>query len=117
MNTSISFQQCSKGLKSIVEGGERSIGYTSWSLSETENKYSQIEKEDLSLVWWVKKFQIYLEGRHFTLVTNYQPLKYIMDPGKAVPVTAAAKIQRRCLFLGIFSYQIEFPRYQAACYL
>ena len=31
-----------------------------------------------------------------------------MDPGKAVPVTSAARIQRWCLFLGAFSYQIEF---------
>ena len=75
------------------EGVERPIAYASRSLSETEKKYSQIEKEALSLVWGVKKFQTYLEGRHFTLVTDHQPLKYIMDPGKAVPVTAAARIQ------------------------
>ena len=56
----------------------------------------------------MKKFQTYLEGRHFTLVTDHQPLKYIMDPGKAVPVTAAARIQRWCLFLGALSYSIEF---------
>ena len=91
-----------------VKGEERPIAYASRSLSETEKKYSQIEKEALSLVWGVKKFQTYLEGRHFTLVTDHQPLKYIMDPGKAVPVTSAARIQRWCLFLGAFSYQIEF---------
>ena len=90
------------------KGVERPIAYASRSLSETEKKYSQIEKEALSLVWGVKKFQTYLEGRHFTLVTDHQPLKYIMDPGKAVPVTAAARIQRWCLFLGAFSYSIEF---------
>ena len=56
----------------------------------------------------MKKFQSYLEGRHFTLVTNNQPLKYIMDPRKAVPVTAAARIQRWCLLLAAYSYQIEF---------
>ena len=77
-----------------VKGEERPIAYASQSLSETERKYSQIEKEALSLVWGVKKFQTYL--------------KYIMDPGKAVPVTSAARIQRWCLFLGAFSYQIEF---------
>lgn len=91
-----------------TEGEERPIAYASRSLSDTEKKYSQIEKEALSLVWGVKKFQTYLEGRHFTLVTDHQPLKYIMDPGKAVPVTAAARIQRWCLFLGAFSYSIEF---------
>ena len=102
-----------------VEGEERPIAHASRSLSETEKKYSQIEKEALSLVWGVKTFQTYLEGRHFTLVTerlqkgyrkvtDHQPLKYIMDPGKAVPLTAATRRQRWCLFLGAFSYQIEF---------
>ena len=63
---------------------------------------------------------MYPEGCHFTLVTDHQPLKYIMDPGKAVPVTTAARIQHWCLFLGeehfhtassilgAFSYSIEF---------
>ncbi|PFX22695.1 Retrovirus-related Pol polyprotein [Stylophora pistillata] len=91
-----------------AEGVERPIAYATRSLCETEKKFSQIEKEALTLVWGVKKFQMYLEGRHFTLVTDHQPLKYIMDPGKAVPVTAAARIQRWCLFLGTFSYNIEF---------
>ena len=91
-----------------VEGVEWPIAYPSLSLSEPEKKYSQIEKEALSLVWGVKNFQTYLEGYHFTLVTDHQPLKYIMDPGKAVPVTSAARIQNWCLFLGAFSYQIEF---------
>ena len=90
------------------EGGEHPIAFASQSLSETETKHSQIEKKALSLAWDVKKFQTFLEGRHSTLATNYEPLKYIMDPGKAVPVTAAAMIQRWCLFLGAFSYSIKF---------
>lgn len=89
-----------------VEGEERPIAYPSLSLSEPEKKYSQIEKEALSLVWGVRNFQMYLEVHHFTLVTDQQPLKYIMDPGKAVPVTSAARIQRWCLFLGAFSYSL-----------
>lgn len=86
------------------EGEEQPIAYASWTLLDTAKKYSQIEKEALSFVWGVKKFQTYLEGCQFTLVTDHQPLKNIMDPGKAVPVTAAAW----CLFLGAFSHSIEF---------
>ena len=103
----------SYGLEAVLshrtpEGVERPIPYASRSLPETEKKYSQIEKEALSLVWGVKKFQTYLEGRHFILVTDHQSLKYIMDSGKAVPVTVAARIQRLCLFLEDFSYSNGF---------
>ena len=87
-----------------LRGEERTITYVTRSLSGIEEKYLQIEKESLSLVWGVKKFQTYLEGRNFTLV----PLKYIMDPGRAVSVTAAARIQRWCLFVVAFSYSTEF---------
>ena len=31
-----------------------------------------------------------------------------MDPGKAVPVTTAARLRRWCLFLGAFAYQMEY---------
>ena len=51
----------------------------------------------------IHKSRKYLEvfgGHHFTLVTDHEPLKYIMDMWKAVPVTAAARIQHGCLFLG-----------------
>ena len=91
----------------MPDGSERPIAYASRSLSVREKKYAQIEKEALSIVWGVKKFQTYLEGRRFSLITDHKPLKYIMDPGKAVPVTAAARLQRWCLFLGAFSYTIQ----------
>lgn len=40
-----------------------------------------------------------------------------MDPGKAVPVVATARIQRWCLLLGAFTYSIEFrgTRQNASC--
>ena len=31
-----------------------------------------------------------------------------MNPGKEVPVTASARLQRWCLFLGAFSYTIDY---------
>ena len=85
------------------DGSERPIAYASRSLTKTEKKFAQIEKEALALYWGVRKFQTYLEGRPFTLITDHNPLKYIMDPGKAVP---AARLQRCCFFLGAFSYKI-----------
>ena len=103
----------SHGLGAVIshempDGSEKPIAYASRSLTEREKKYAQIEKEALSIVWGVKKFQSYLEGRSFKLITDHKPLKYIMNPGKEVPVTAAARLQRWCLFLGAFSYTIDY---------
>ncbi|XP_028656990.1 uncharacterized protein K02A2.6-like [Erpetoichthys calabaricus] len=92
----------------MLDGTERSIAFASRSLSPAEKNYAQIDREGLSLVWAVKKFNQYLYGKHFTLVTDHQPLVAIFSPHKCVPTMAAARLQRWSLFLGGHDYQIEF---------
>ena len=78
----------------MEDGSEKPIAFASRTLNEAEKNYSQLEKEALSIVWGIKKFMFYLEGRNFTLITDHKPLTTIFHPEKAVPVTAAARIQR-----------------------
>ena len=58
----------------MPDSTEKPIGFTSRTLSATEQQYSQIEKEGLSGVFGVRRFHAYLIGRHFTLITNHKPL-------------------------------------------
>ena len=43
-------------------------------MSETEGRYSQIEKETLALVWACEKFADYITGKLITLETDHKPL-------------------------------------------
>lgn len=61
----------------INERGPRIIAYASKSLSDTEQRYAQIEKEALALVWGVERFHFYLYGRTFELITDHKPLETI----------------------------------------
>lgn len=92
----------------INDGTERPIAFASRTLTETEQKYAQIDKEALSIIWGVKKFHMYLFGRPFTLYTDHQPLTSIFHPRKSIPVVTAARLQRYALFLAGYDYSIQY---------
>ena len=58
---------------------EQVIAFASRSCNEYERNYSSYEGEGAAAVWGVQHFRIYLQGRHFTLVTDHQPLRWLME--------------------------------------
>ena len=59
------------------EDGESVIAYASRLLKQSEIKYGMLQKEALGIVWSLKHFYPYLYGRHFTVVTDHRPLKWL----------------------------------------
>jgi len=92
----------------MEDGQEQPIAFASRTLSKSEQNYSQIEKEALSLIFGVRKFHSYLYGRHFVLVTDHKPLTHIFGPKHGIPPLAAARLQRWSLILAAYSYDIQF---------
>ena len=50
------------------------VAYASRSMSDTERRYAQIEKEALALTWAAEKFSTYLLGKRFAIETDHKPL-------------------------------------------
>ena len=90
------------------DGTERPKAFASRTLTQTEQKYAQIDKEALSIIWGIKKFHVYLFGHSFTLYTDHQPLTLIFHLRKSIPVVTAARLQRYALFLAGYDYTIEY---------
>ena len=65
----------------FTDGSEKPIGFVSRTLTDTEKKYSQVEKEGLACVFGVSRFHAYLFGHKFTLVTdNKESYHYLIFP-------------------------------------
>lgn len=55
----------------------RVIACASRSLTETEQRYPQTQREALAIVWGIEKFYYYLAGREFTVITDHKPMQFI----------------------------------------
>ena len=91
----------------MEDGSEKPITYISRTLSIAEKKYSQLEKEGLAIVFAVKKLHQYLYGRSFIIYSDHQPLKYLFNEARQIPVMASSRIQRWALTLSAYQYTIR----------
>ncbi|EFP03733.1 hypothetical protein CRE_01522 [Caenorhabditis remanei] len=81
------------------EGQEVPIAHFARSLTETEKRYSQIEKEGLALVYTVKKCHKFVFGRKFSLQTDHKPLLAIFGDNKDLPVHSQNRLVRWAITL------------------
>ena len=58
---------------SLLQDG-KPIAYASRALTYTETNYAQIEKELLSIVFWVERFHQYTYGRKVVVDSDHKPL-------------------------------------------
>lgn len=92
----------------MEDGSERPIAFASRSLSSSEKKYSQIDKEATAIFWGLKKFFHYCYGRKFTLITDHRPLTSIFHPHKTLPAFSAMRLFHYAHYLSGFDYDIEY---------
>ena len=94
----------------MPNGDERPVAFASRTLTETEKKYAQLEKEALAIIFGVRKYHQYLYGRKFELRTDHKPLMYIFNEEKSIPTMASGRVQRWALTLGAYKYTIRFQK-------
>ena len=88
------------------QGGKRAVAFASRSLSDVERRYSQTEKEALTVVWACGRFHLYLTGlQSFQLVTDCKALEAIYGPFcRSKP---SARVERWVLRLMPFKYTVR----------
>ena len=92
----------------VVNGEEKPVAYASRTLSPAEVNYVHIEREALAIIFGVKRFNQYLYGCEFILVTDHHPLCKLFGHADGVRPLAAARMQRWAMILSAYSYKIEY---------
>ena len=92
----------------MSDGSERPVAFAPKTMTATERKYSQIEKEAYALKFGVTKFAQYLYGRRFTLVTDYRPLVTIFGKKASLSAIVADRIQLWAVPLSMQTFDIEY---------
>ena len=90
-------------LSQNFDGNDLPIAYASKTLSDTEQRYSTIEKELFAIMFALKTFRPYLYGQKFTLFTDHRPLQWLFslkDPN--------SKLYRWRLKLSDFNFTIVY---------
>lgn len=90
----------------MEDGLERPIAFASRSLVPAEKRYVHVEREALAIMFGVTKYQQYLLGQHFTILSDHKPLMYLLGETQAVPQMASSRIQRWALTLSAYNYSI-----------
>ena len=108
-DTKVSADASSYGLGGVLlqkrSDAWRPVAYASRSLSDTEKRYSQIDKEALATTWACERFKNYLIGRTFHIETDHKPLVPLLgtkDVDELPP-----RVQRYRMRLMRFNYTIS----------
>lgn len=108
--TTVSADASSYGLGAVLrqkqpDGSIRPIAYISRALTDTEQRYAQIEKEALAVTWACERFQDYLLGKQFHIETDHKPLVPLLSTKRLEELPI--RVQRFRLRLMRYSFTIS----------
>ena len=91
----------------MEDGSERPIGFASRTLAPAEKKYSQLEKEGLTIIFGIKKFHQHVYGRSFQITSDHMPLLGLND-NKNNNIYLDTLSRDETLFKGVYNWYINY---------
>ena len=95
------------GLGAVLLQEGQPVVYASRTLTDTECRYSNIERELLGVVFGLERLHHYTFGKPITVETDHQPLTSIW---KKTIATSSPRLQRLLLRLAQYDVHIEYLR-------
>lgn len=99
----LSVDSSKSALGAVILQNNKPIAYSSKTLTITQERYAQIEKELLAIQFGCEKFHQYVYGHRVTVHTDHKPLVYLFKkPLHDVP----ARLQRMMLTLQKYDLEV-----------
>lgn len=92
------------GLGAILTQQGKVISYASRALTDVESRYSQTEREMLSVIWGMEHFHMYLFASSFSVVTDHKPLLGLVESARP----ASARLERWRLRLMPYDFKLKY---------
>jgi len=93
------------GLGAVLTQDKTVLYYASRALTDTERRYSQIEREALAIRWAIRRFHLYLYGSKFRVVTDHKPLLPLFNNTSSKP---PARIEKWIIELQGYDFELEY---------
>ncbi|XP_059056153.1 uncharacterized protein K02A2.6-like [Achroia grisella] len=102
----LSVDASSCALGAVLLQGGRPVEFASSTLTETQSRYAQIEKELLAIVYALERFHQYIFGRKNVVVeTDHKPLEALFNKSlNSVP----ARLQRMMLRAQAYNFKVIY---------
>ena len=95
------------GLGATLLQNDQPVAYASRSLTATEQRYAQIEKECLAIVFACEKFEQYILGKEVSVKSDHKPLEIIF---RKPLLQAPKRLQRMLLRLQKFDLNVVYKQ-------
>ena len=103
----ISADSSKSGLGAVCLQEEQPVAYASRALTEPQQRYAQIDKELLAIVFACEKFHQYIFGKRVQVETDHKPLVNIF---KKSLNDCPLRLQRMLLRLQQYDLQVEYKK-------
>uniref|UniRef100_A0A8C7WXQ6 Gypsy retrotransposon integrase-like protein 1 n=1 Tax=Oryzias sinensis TaxID=183150 RepID=A0A8C7WXQ6_9TELE len=94
-----------KGLGVALVQNNQPIAFGSKTLTDTQSRYSNIEREMLAIVYGIQRYHTYLYGKGFIVITDHKPLVTICrKPLHAAP----PRLQRMLVQVQGYNFEVMY---------